>query len=104
MQSPAAIVRDLGQRCELLAVSPGLAQAGLCRRRQGRGPIHPAGQRENMVDRPARGAISLTPGSPTFEPGREVIGVSASLEQSRVMLSFARAALKDREHEYRWLD
>ena len=33
-----------------------------------------------------------------------MIGVSASMEQSRIMLSFARAALKDREHEYRWLD
>ena len=59
---------------------------------------------------PRRGLIgnlaaqAITAGSPTFEAGREVIGVSASLEQSRVMLSFARAALKDREHEYRWLD
>ena len=103
MQSPAAIVRDLGQRCELL-------------------PFHKRWLKRAFADDIKVGAISsprgnaktwlisqcaaqfLSPGSPTFEPGREVIGVSASLEQSRVMLSFARAALKDREHEYRWLD
>ena len=49
-------------------------------------------------------AQALTPGSPTFEPGVEVLGVSASLEQSRVMLSFCREALGQREADYRWLD
>ena len=49
-------------------------------------------------------ALAVTPDSPLFEPGREVLGVSASLEQSRVMLQFAREALADREDDYRWLD
>ena len=103
MQSPAAIIRDLGRRCTLL-------------------PFHRAWLRRAYADDVKIAALStprgnaktwligqlaaqaLTPGSPTFEAGREVIGVSASMEQSRIMLSFARAALKDREHEYRWLD
>ena len=49
-------------------------------------------------------AQAITPGSPTFEAGVEVLGVSASLEQSRVMLQFAREALADREDDYRWLE
>ena len=48
--------------------------------------------------------LSITPGSPLFERGVEVLGVSASLEQSRILLSFVREALDDREREYRWLD
>ena len=100
---PSSVIRDLGRRCTLL-------------------PFHRAWLRRAYADDIKVAALStprgnaktwligqlaaqaLTPGSPTFEPGREVIGVSASMEQSRVMLSFARAALKDREHEYRWLD
>ena len=49
-------------------------------------------------------ALSLTPGSPTWEERIEVLAVSASLEQSRVLLSFVREALADVEGEYRWLD
>ena len=49
-------------------------------------------------------ALAVTPDSPLFEPGREVLGVSASLEQSRVMLQFCREALASREGDYRWLD
>lgn len=49
-------------------------------------------------------AQALTPGSPTFNPGVEVLGASASLEQSRVMLAFCREALAEREDAYRWLD
>ena len=49
-------------------------------------------------------AQAITPGSPTFQPRTEVIGVAASLEQARVMLAFARAAIGDREDDYRWLD
>ena len=48
-------------------------------------------------------ALSLTPGSPLFQAGVEVLGVSASLEQSRVLLSFVREALDDAPG-YRWLD
>ena len=48
-------------------------------------------------------ALSLTPGSPLFQAGIEVLGVSASLEQSRIMLSFVREALDDAPG-YRWLD
>ena len=46
----------------------------------------------------------MTPDSPLFDPSREVLGVSASLEQSRVMLQFCREALASREDDYRWLD
>ena len=49
-------------------------------------------------------AQALRPGSPTFNPGVEVLGVSASLEQSRVMLNFCREALADCEDDYRWLN
>ena len=49
-------------------------------------------------------ALALRPGSPTFQKGIEVLGVSASLEQSRVLLNFVREALADVEAEYRWLD
>ena len=103
MQPPSAIIRDLGRRCTLL-------------------PFHRAWLRRAYADDIKIAALStprgnaktwligqlaaqaLTPGSPTFEAGREVIGVSASMEQSRIMLAFCRAALKDREHEYSWLD
>ena len=43
-------------------------------------------------------------GSPTYERAIEVLAVSASLEQSRVLLGFVREALADREDDYRWLD
>ena len=49
-------------------------------------------------------ALALRPGSPTFDRGVEVLGVSASLEQSRVLLNFVREALGDVEDEYRWLE
>ena len=49
-------------------------------------------------------ALGITPDSPTWEAGIESLVVSASLEQSRILLSFVREALADREHEYRWLD
>ena len=48
-------------------------------------------------------ALAITPGSPMFEAGVEVLGVSASLEQSRVLLAFVREALDDAPG-YRWLD
>ena len=49
-------------------------------------------------------ALAITPGSPTFERGIEVLAVSASLEQSRVLLTFVREALADDYDDYRWLD
>ena len=50
-------------------------------------------------------ALSISPGSPLFESGIEVLAVSASLEQSRVLLGFVREALGERgERDYRWLD
>ena len=49
-------------------------------------------------------ALALTPGSATWQKGIEVLAVSASLEQSRVLLQFTRKALEDRGGEYRWLD
>ena len=51
-------------------------------------------------------ALSISPGSPTFESGIEALAVAASLEQSRVLLSFVREALDDLDvyDDYRWLD
>lgn len=49
-------------------------------------------------------ALGLRPGSPTWDPGIETLMVSASLEQSRILLSFVREALADVEGDYRWLD
>ena len=49
-------------------------------------------------------AVSLIPGSPLFQKRVEVLAVSASLEQSRILLSFVREALVDVEDDYRWLD
>ena len=49
-------------------------------------------------------SLAMRPGSPTWEPGIETLMVSASLEQSRIMLGFVREALADAEDDYRWLD
>ena len=49
-------------------------------------------------------ALALRPGSATFEAGIEALAVSASLEQSRVLVSFVREALADDYDHYRWLD
>ena len=50
-------------------------------------------------------ALALVPGSPLYQKGVEVLGVSASLEQSRVLLSFVREALEEENPKhYRWLD
>ena len=49
-------------------------------------------------------ALCITPGSPLFQKGIECLSVSASLEQSRILLGFVREALGDREGDYRWLD
>ena len=46
-------------------------------------------------------ARSLTPGDPLFEPGVENILVSASTNQARIVLEFARAALGASD-DYRW--
>ena len=48
--------------------------------------------------------LALRPGSPTWEERVEVLAVSASLEQSRILLGFVRKALADVEDDYRWLD
>lgn len=46
-------------------------------------------------------ALAMRPGSPLWERGVEVLGVSASLEQSRVFLGFVLEALRDVAGEYR---
>ena len=103
MHSPAAIIRDLGQRCTLLPFHRRWVKRAYADDIKIAALSCPRGSAKTwLIGQLA--AQALTPGSPTFEAGREVIGVSASLEQSRVMLNFARAALKDREGEYRWLD
>ena len=48
--------------------------------------------------------LAMRPGSPLFHRGLEVLGVSGSLEQSRVLLRMARESLRDVEDDYRWLD
>ena len=49
-------------------------------------------------------AQAISPGSPTFEPRREVLAVSASYEQSRILMQFVREALAEREADYSFLD
>ena len=49
-------------------------------------------------------ALAMRPGSPTWQPSVETLVVSASLEQSRVVLGFVREALEDVAGNYRWLD
>ena len=49
-------------------------------------------------------ALALVPGSPLWETRVEVLAVSASLQQSRILLQFVREALAGVEAEYRWLD
>ena len=49
-------------------------------------------------------ALSITPGSPLWQERVEVLAVSASLEQSRIMLNFVREALGDRQDDYRFLE
>lgn len=50
------------------------------------------------------GACALTPGSPLWRQGIEVLGVSASFEQSRVMMNFLRESLEGNGELYRSLD
>lgn len=50
------------------------------------------------------GACALTPGSPLWREGVEVLGVSASFEQSRVMMNFLRESLEGNGEVYRSLD
>ena len=45
----------------------------------------------------------MRPGSPLWQPRVETLGVSASLEQSRVFLAMVREALQDVEDDYRWM-
>ena len=49
-------------------------------------------------------AQAITPGSPTYIHGREVLAVSASFEQSRVLMQFVKEALQYRDGEFRFLD
>ena len=50
------------------------------------------------------GSLSLLPGSPLWRLRVETLVVSASLEQSRIMMGFIREALAGLEDDYRWLD
>ncbi len=50
------------------------------------------------------GACAMTPGSPLWREGVEVLGVSASFEQSRVMMNFLRANVEGNGELYRHLD
>ena len=106
MHSPSAVLKNLAaaggpallpfHRAWIRAAfAPGVAVAALsCPR--GNAKTHLAAR---------LAAQAITPGSPTFERGVEVLAVSASLEQSRVLLRFVREALGERaEADYRWLD
>ena len=48
--------------------------------------------------------LAMTPGSPTWEPNIEVLVVSASFEQSRILLAMVKASMGEAEADYRWLD
>ena len=50
------------------------------------------------------GACAMTPGAPLWREGVEVLGVSASFEQSRVMMNFLRESLEGNGELYRSLD
>ena len=50
------------------------------------------------------GACAMTPSAPLWREGVEVLGVSASFEQSRVMMNFLRDALDGNGELYRSLD
>lgn len=50
------------------------------------------------------GACAMTPGAPLWREGVEVLGVSASFEQSRVMMTFLRESLEGNGEMYRSLD
>ena len=49
-------------------------------------------------------ACAIRPGGPLYEEGVEVLYMSSSLEQSRIMVTFLRAALEDVEDDYSWVD
>ena len=103
MQTAQRIVKELRERVPLLpfharwlrsAFDPAVDVAALSCPRGG-GKTWLLGQ---------LAALSLTPGSSLWEKGIEVLAVSGSLEQSRVLLQFTRAALAATEDQYRWLD
>ena len=48
--------------------------------------------------------LALRPGSPLWRRRIETLVVSASLEQSRIMMQFIREALQDVEDDYSWLN
>ena len=48
-------------------------------------------------------ALAMRPGSPLWRERVETLGVSASLEQSRVFLAMVREALDDIVDDYRWM-
>ena len=48
--------------------------------------------------------LAMTPDSPTWEPNIEVLVVSASFEQSRILLGMVRASMGERAADYSWLD
>ena len=48
-------------------------------------------------------ALAMRPGSPLWQERVETLGVSASLEQSRVFLGMVRESLDDIVDDYRWM-
>ena len=64
----------------------------------------PRGSRKDMDCRAACRARDEAGLAALGSPGAEVLEVSSSLEQSRVLLNFVREALGDVEGGYRWLD
>ena len=86
------------------AISCRLDQGDVRAGRSDIGAVLPAWLREDVDRGQAGGAVHHAGITAISRQGVECLSVSASLEQSRIMLGFVREALGDREDDYRWLD
>ena len=98
-----ALVRYLRQRVPVLAFHEKWIRATFDPATQISALTCPRGSAKTWICAQLAGA-ALRPGSPIFESRVETLIVSASFEQSRIMLSFIREALVDVEKEYRYLE
>ena len=103
MKLGAAIVKALRQRVKILAFHAKWIAATFEPDVQISALSCPRGSAKTWIAGQLA-ALSLRPGSPLWQSGIETLAVSASLEQSRVLLGFVREALADIEADYRWLD
>ena len=97
------VVRSLGQRATVLRFHADWIRAAFAPDIQVAALSCPRGSAKTWIAGQLA-ALAMRPGSPTWEPSIETLMVSASLEQSRILLGFVREALTDVEDQYRWLD